>query len=170
MLRHLAALLLLAACAGSGSGFGPTTAQDRMIVSESGSITGGYSIILTPDDRLIYDAYGNRAAPDLPGWRWLDAQQVSGQAGAAVPGAWQRAQRLLASAPAPAPIAACGAENASASTDSIRLTRGTETLFARQYNAARCAGSPSASQENFTALARALRAAILPDGWSIPAL
>ena len=74
----LAALWLLAAC--TRPGFGPVTPEDRITLSLSGSTTGGYSLIVTPDDRVVYDAYANRAAPNLPGWRWGDAQRVSGQA------------------------------------------------------------------------------------------
>ncbi|MEX0971006.1 MAG: hypothetical protein WD046_11245 [Paracoccaceae bacterium] len=155
MRLSFATLLLVAACARAG--FGPATPDDRITLSLSGSTTGGYSLIVTPDDRVVYDAYANRAAPHLPGWRWGDAQQVSGQAEAISSGAFSRAMALLAAAQTaqscpPAPAVNRG---------SIRLTRGAETLYQQL--------TPQAEQPechaHFQTLNTALRAAILPEGW-----
>ena len=148
----LAALWLLAAC--TRPGFGPVTPEDRITLSLSGSTTGGYSLIVTPDDRVVYDAYANRAAPNLPGWRLGDAQRVSGQAATISPGAYRRALALLAGARS---AQSCPPSTA-ASRGSIRLTRGAKTLYQQLTPQGDC-------REGFEALDAALRSATLPEGW-----
>lgn len=168
-MRYIFALLIfLSACQPL-----PTPqAQDRIVIANRGNIDGGHSLIVTPDDRVVYDAYGRDMAPQTQGWQWQDATGMTGQASIQSPGAYRRALALLraaARADSPASSAPSFARCTTAGETSILLVSPSEQLFARQ--AAAClaaapAGSIQAQHlQAVTALALSLRRAILPDGW-----
>jgi len=170
MFKPLVLLLALAACAPQG--LQNTTPQDRIILSNRGSIEGGHSLIITPDDRVVYDAYGTDIAPATAGWQWQDPSHVTGQASVAAPGAYARARALIHRAtrenqPNSAAPTAPACRNAEQGT--IILVSGASTIFERV--AANCLRlSPEGSSQAaylaaFRALNATLRSAILPAGW-----
>jgi len=165
MLKRLALTLSLAACTPIGGL--DIQPQDRIIIAERGRIEGGYSLIVTPDDRVVYDAYGTDIAPQTTGWNWQDPSHQTGQASIYAPGAFARAATIVnrAANQSALPPTTC----TTAGQGSIVAVRGPETLFQRIANTclnSSPAGSPQAQYiAAFNALRSDLRAAILPANW-----
>lgn len=165
MLKRLALALCLAACTPMGGL--DIQPQDRIIISDRGRIEGGYSLIVTPDDRVVYDAYGTDIEPQTAGWNWQDPSNQTGQAVTTAPGAFARAAAILnraANHPTPPPPT-CN----SAGQGTVIAVRGAETLFQRIANTCLNSSPAGSAQAQYIAafntLRSELRAAILPANW-----
>lgn len=163
MLKPLALLLTLAACIQPG--LPRPQAQDRIILSERGNINAGHSLIVTPDDRVVYDAYGTDIAPQTPGWQWQDTTRMTGQASVTAPGAYMRALRLLNRADLPDASSSSQPPCPNAGQSTMVLANASGTLRNFVIDTCRQDDPNTAYANAFFTLQSALRGAILPANW-----